>query len=265
MKNFDERETLTSQPKTSPEDIARAEKVAGPHELVYVGIHRAGDGDNAFVLCRGTPCRCPRRERVLAIAAEFASVRAEAEKQRDAEWTRVVMGFPNDRWTPEYAAEIMAESRKASAESDREHAQATEKAGDVEEGRIYPCADCGTLRTKAEGGTTFTVCDACWDKHHAHEPAPDAERDVCACRRLLCCNEYHAHSEGCVEIRPEPDPNCQPCKLKAADAERDALVKALEGLLLSADASWEEQRAGHDWPEACARARALLARSGAKR
>lgn len=30
--------------------------------------------------------------------------------------------------------------------------------------RIYPCADCGTLRSKAEGGTTFTVCDECWDK-----------------------------------------------------------------------------------------------------
>jgi hypothetical protein len=30
----------------------------------------------------------------------------------------------------------------------------------------YPCANCGTLRTKAEGGTTFTVCDSCWDKAH---------------------------------------------------------------------------------------------------
>ena len=30
----------------------------------------------------------------------------------------------------------------------------------------YPCDDCGKLRTKAEGGTTFTVCDACWDKHY---------------------------------------------------------------------------------------------------
>lgn len=30
----------------------------------------------------------------------------------------------------------------------------------------YPCDDCGNLRTKAEGGTTFTVCDECWDKHY---------------------------------------------------------------------------------------------------
>ena len=28
----------------------------------------------------------------------------------------------------------------------------------------YPCVDCGKPRTKAEGGTTFTVCDECWDK-----------------------------------------------------------------------------------------------------
>jgi hypothetical protein len=32
--------------------------------------------------------------------------------------------------------------------------------------RVYPCADCGTLRSKNEGGTTFTVCDKCWDKWH---------------------------------------------------------------------------------------------------
>ena len=37
--------------------------------------------------------------------------------------------------------------------------------------RKYPCDDCGVMRTKAEGGTTFTVCDACWDKHYG-KPAP---------------------------------------------------------------------------------------------
>jgi len=31
--------------------------------------------------------------------------------------------------------------------------------------KIYPCDDCGKLRSKNEGGTTFTVCDECWDKH----------------------------------------------------------------------------------------------------
>jgi hypothetical protein len=32
---------------------------------------------------------------------------------------------------------------------------------------IYPCAKCGVLRTKSEGGTIFTVCDACWDANVA--------------------------------------------------------------------------------------------------
>lgn len=32
--------------------------------------------------------------------------------------------------------------------------------------RIYPCADCGTMRTKDEGGTVFTVCEACRDRHY---------------------------------------------------------------------------------------------------
>lgn len=32
----------------------------------------------------------------------------------------------------------------------------------IETGRIYPCLKCDKLRTKAEGGTTFTVCEDCW-------------------------------------------------------------------------------------------------------
>lgn len=36
--------------------------------------------------------------------------------------------------------------------------------------RIYPCMRCGTLRSKAEGGTTFTVCDECWDLPATEKP-----------------------------------------------------------------------------------------------
>jgi len=39
--------------------------------------------------------------------------------------------------------------------------------------RVYPCADCGKMRSKREGGTTFTVCDECWDKHFSKE-GPEA-------------------------------------------------------------------------------------------
>lgn len=38
---------------------------------------------------------------------------------------------------------------------------------------IYPCADCGVLRSKAQGAKIFTVCDTCWDKHYKNmKPAP---------------------------------------------------------------------------------------------
>ena len=37
---------------------------------------------------------------------------------------------------------------------------------DSQKDRIYPCEDCGKLRSKDEGGTVFTVCDECWDKHY---------------------------------------------------------------------------------------------------
>jgi hypothetical protein len=31
--------------------------------------------------------------------------------------------------------------------------------------KIYPCEDCGLLRSANEGGLIFTVCDECWDNH----------------------------------------------------------------------------------------------------
>ena len=39
----------------------------------------------------------------------------------------------------------------------------------------YPCEKCGTLRTAAEGGTIFTVCDECWDKTCKEEAMTPAE------------------------------------------------------------------------------------------
>jgi len=41
---------------------------------------------------------------------------------------------------------------------------------------LYPCDDCGKMRTKAQGGTTFTICDVCWDKRFKHpQPPGDAQ------------------------------------------------------------------------------------------
>lgn len=42
----------------------------------------------------------------------------------------------------------------------------------------YPCSKCGKLRTKAEGGATFTVCEACWEKQPTPEEIESATHDV---------------------------------------------------------------------------------------
>lgn len=34
--------------------------------------------------------------------------------------------------------------------------------------KTYPCIKCGKPRTKAEGGTTFTVCDDCWEAQYGN-------------------------------------------------------------------------------------------------
>jgi len=54
--------------------------------------------------------------------------------------------------------------------------------------RIYPCIECGKLRTRDEGGTTFTLCDKCWDKHYKSKPEVYHEccgqkESECNCRR----------------------------------------------------------------------------------
>jgi len=51
----------------------------------------------------------------------------------------------------------------------------------AEEPRIYPCAKCGTMRTKSEGGTTFTICDKCWDEENP-KPAPPAAKKRYKCQ-----------------------------------------------------------------------------------
>jgi len=45
---------------------------------------------------------------------------------------------------------------------------------DSEQEKQYPCRECGVLRTKAEGGTVFTVCDECWGKLHNTPEIPNS-------------------------------------------------------------------------------------------
>ena len=59
----------------------------------------------------------------------------------------------------------------------------------------YPCARCGALRTKEEGGTTFTVCDACWDAGEGPLKAGLPAEFTCS-----RCGTQHKAKEGCVAL-----------------------------------------------------------------
>lgn len=74
---------------------------------------------------------------------------------------------------PDCFARAIAEMRDIIAEptpSPSAPVTPLDDAGDA----IYPCDRCGRRRTKAQGGTTFTMCDTCWD---ATTPKPDNAGD----------------------------------------------------------------------------------------
>ncbi len=67
--------------------------------------------------------------------------------------------------------------------------------------RIYPCRQCGVLRSKNEGGTTFTVCDECWDK-------PDGSASVVASEASASPSRSAApelHSQSAAPVPPQTE------------------------------------------------------------
>jgi hypothetical protein len=63
----------------------------------------------------------------------------------------------------ELRTDFRADPKKTRLEKNQD-AVAAERERIYNQESVYPCAECGKLRTKDQGGTTFTVCDACWDK-----------------------------------------------------------------------------------------------------
>ena len=62
------------------------------------------------------------------------------------------------------------------------------------EGGSYPCEKCGRLRTKAEGGTTFAVCDECW--HPGVDEIADQAREIEALKAELARAEAGQSDEA---------------------------------------------------------------------
>jgi hypothetical protein len=57
----------------------------------------------------------------------------------------------------------------------------------------YPCKDCGVLRTKAEGGTVFSMCDKCWDKYYKTDK--EIDKDILE-RATRLVNDLNNSAEG---------------------------------------------------------------------
>ena len=90
----------------------------------------------------------------MAMGLEFgdtaeAYYEREKEKIRLPDWAVTFIGEIFERLRPEPQGEKNGDESLL--------------AGPETEENVYPCSKCGAPRTKAEGGTTFTVCDDCWD------------------------------------------------------------------------------------------------------
>ena len=72
--------------------------------------------------------------------------------------------FPITSYDREKANALLPDLEEFKAVEDEPIMPGPDKEWDSEaQAAIYPCAMCGKLRTKDEGGTVFTVCDNCWD------------------------------------------------------------------------------------------------------
>lgn len=49
--------------------------------------------------------------------------------------------------------------------------------------RIYPCVNCGKMRSKEEGGTVFTVCEECWNKAYKRNPPANIQTYSLNCEK----------------------------------------------------------------------------------
>lgn len=70
-----------------------------------------------------------------------------------------------------------------------------------EKDRIYPCQRCGMMRTAAEGGTIFTVCDACWGAGSQPGAVDHAPIHFEGADRCPYCGDIVTVCRNCV-VRP---------------------------------------------------------------
>lgn len=107
----------------------------------------------------------------------------------------------------------------------------------------YPCDRCGKPRTKAEGGTTFTVCDDCWEATMSHYEStapvdtPRPTRPPAAEPSLSdLCAEIKAALAKVQALRAEYDAIEEPDVMDQSREARSITshLYALEGRMLAA-------------------------------
>ena len=106
---------------------------------------------------------------------------------------------------------------------------------------LYPCdyPGCTVMRTKAEGGTTFTVCDKHWDEHYGRAPAkpePTPEREEHSYEltnlpgeewRCKKCGKWGPRNETLRKAERDcaPEPTVLPSVAIGGNATGDELVQ----------------------------------------
>lgn len=97
-----------------------------------------------------------------------------------------------------------------------------------------------------------------------HEFSKKGGLDAAGCQILTDwkreADQLRTVNEGIMDINKKlgDELKCLEGQLSEAHAREAGLREALKGMLLSADCRWEELREGHDWPEACEKARKAL-------
>lgn len=124
-----------------------------------------------------------------------------------------------------------------------------------EAGRTEPCPVHGLC-----GQVTCPVCQS-------SDTRSGIERVICESCNCLWRESDRRPDPRLAALEAERDEQRQRADIldsacvKALD-ERDRLREALANMLRSQDCAWEERSMGHDWPTACAQARAALEGNG---
>ena len=108
-----------------------------------------------------------------------------------------------------------------------------------EEEKKYPCAKCGLMRTKAGGGTTFTVCDDCWDEK---EEKKESELDKLIVRLLfygrdsyiIPSEDFRLFKQQFIDLAKKEVDECSPVQNEYGPwwsvVGKDAAKQRLEGM-----------------------------------